>query len=153
MELGPLEYMVIGCPGNQFMREVVPQLNAIQEKGQIQVVDLLFIRKAADGTVTALEVSDLNDDERAAFGPMQESLLGLITPEDILTLSGPLPADTSAAIVLLEHLWLNQLEEAVDRANGIVYIGGMIPHPTVQQVEQELMAARAQNQNQSQQKS
>jgi hypothetical protein len=153
MELGPLEYMVIGCPGNQFMREVVPQLNAIQEKGQIQVVDLLFIRKAADGTVTALEVSDLNDDERAAFGPMQESLLGLITPEDILTLSGLLPADTSAAIVLLEHLWLNQLEEAVDRANGIVYIGGMIPHPTVQQVEQELMAARAQNQNQSQQKS
>jgi len=153
MELGPLEYVVIGCPGNQFMREIVPQLNAIQEKGQIQVVDLLFIRKAADGTVTALEVSDLDDDERAAFGLIQESLLGLITPEDILTLSSTLPADTSAAIVLLQHPWLQQLEEAVDRANGIVYIGGMIPHPTVQQVEQELVAARAQNQKQEQQNS
>ena len=150
MDLGPLEYMVIGCPGNQFMSEIVPELNAIQEKGLIQVVDLLFIRKAADNTVTALEVSDLDDNERAAFGPMQESLLGLITPDDVLTLSNTLPVDTSAAIVLLEHLWLNSLENAVDRANGVVYIGGMIPHPTVQQVKQEMATAQAQNQDQSQ---
>ena len=146
MALGPLEYMVIACPGNQFMSEVVPELNAIQEKGLIQVVDLLFVRKNADDTVTALEVSDLDDEEQAAFGPMQQSLLRLITPEDVVTLSGTLPADTSAAIVLLEHPWLNRLEQAVEKANGVVYIGGMIPHPTVQQVEQEMVAAQNQNQ-------
>jgi Family of unknown function (DUF6325) len=150
MALGPLEYMVIGCPGNQFASEIMPELNAIQEKGLIRVVDLLFVRKNADDTVTALEVSDLDDDEQAAFGPMQESLMGLITPQDIMTLSSTLPADTSATIVLLEHLWLNKLEEAIERARGVVYIGGMIPHPTLQQVEQEMVAAQAQNQNQNQ---
>jgi len=151
MALGPLEYLVIGCPGNQFTSEIVPELNSIQEKGLIQVVDLLFVRKHADDTVTALEVSDLEDDELAAFGPLLESLTGLITPEDVMTLSRTLPADTSAAIVLLEHRWLNTLEEAVERADGVVYIGGMIPYPTLQQVEQELVAAQAQNQNQPQQ--
>jgi hypothetical protein len=150
MALGPLEYMVISCPGNQFMSEIVPELNAIQEKGLIQVVDLLFVRKNADDTVTALEVSDLDDDELAAFSPMQESLMGLITPEDIVTLGSTLPADTSATIVLLEHLWLNNLEQAVERANGVVHIGGMIPHPTLQQVEQEMVAVQAQNQGQGQ---
>ncbi len=95
------------------------------------MVDLLFVRKNADDTVTALEVSDLEDDELAAFGPILESLTGLITPEDVMTLSRTLPADTSAAIVLLEHLWLNTLEEAVERADGVVYIGGMIPYPTL----------------------
>ncbi|HJT55757.1 MAG TPA: DUF6325 family protein [Ktedonobacteraceae bacterium] len=151
MNLGPLEYVVIGCPGNQFASEIVPELNSIQEQGLIRVVDLLFVRKNADDTVTALEVHDLDDDEQAAFGPLQESLMGLITPEDIVTLSSTLPVDTSATIVLLEHPWLNRLEEAVDRANGTIYIGGMIPHLTLQQVEQELVAAQSQNQDQSQQ--
>jgi hypothetical protein len=41
-------------------------LNSIQEKGLLRVVDLLFVRKNADDTVTALEVSDLEDDELAA---------------------------------------------------------------------------------------
>jgi hypothetical protein len=66
MALGPLEYMVIGCPGNQFTSGIVPELNSIQEKGLLRVVDLLFVRKNADDTVTALEVSDLEDDELAA---------------------------------------------------------------------------------------
>jgi uncharacterized membrane protein len=150
MILGPLEYMVIGCPGNQFANEIVPELNSIQEKGLIRVVDLLFVRKNADDTVTALEVHDLDDSEQAALGSIRESLMGLITPQDIVTLSSTLPVDTSATIVLLEHLWLNKLEEAVERANGVIHIGGMIPHPTLQQVEQELVAAQAQNQNQNQ---
>ena len=151
MALGPLEYIVIGCPGNQFTSEVVPELNSIQEKGLIRVVDLLFVRRNADDTVTALEVSDLEDDEQAAFGPLRESLMGLITAEDVMTLSRTLPADTSAAIVLLEHLWLNKLEAAVEKANGVIHIGGMIPHATLQQVEQELVAVEAQNQNPTQQ--
>jgi hypothetical protein len=98
--------------------------------------------------VTALEVGDLEDDERAAFGSMQQSLMGLITPQDIITLSSTLPVDMSAAIVLLEHLWLRQMEEAVQRANGVIYLGGMIPPSTLQQVEQELVAAQEQSQNQ-----
>ncbi len=149
MALGPLEYMVIMCPGNQFRSEIVPELSSIQEKGLIQVVDVVFVRKNADNTVSALEVSDLEDHEQAAFGPMQESMMGLITPQDIITLSSTLPSDTSAAIVLLEHLWLQKLEEAVERANGVVHIGGMIPYSTMQQVEQELVA-QAQNQSQQQ---
>lgn len=74
--------------------------------------------------------------------------MGLITPEDIMTLSSTLPVDTSATIVLLEHLWLQNLEKAVERANGTIHIGGMIPASTLQQVEQEMVAAQAQNQSQ-----
>jgi hypothetical protein len=141
---------MVGCSGKQFVSEIAPALNSIQQKGLIQVVDVLFVRKNADDTVTVLEVSDLEEDELAAFGPMQESLMGLVTPQDILTLTSTLPVDTTAAIVLLEHLWLNTLEEAVERANGEIYLGGMIAHPVLQQIEQELVAAQAQDQDQNQ---
>ena len=143
MTLGPLEYMVIGCPGNQFKSEIVPELSSIQEKGLIRVVDVLFVRKNADNTVTVLEVSDLEGDELVAFSPMQESLSGLLTQQDIMTLSSTLPSDTSATIVLLEHLWLQALEKAVDRVNGVVYVGGMIPYSTLQQVNQEVTTTQA----------
>src|SRR6266704_3348566 len=52
MTIGPLEFVVIGCKGHQFTSEIVPELNSIQEKGLIRVVDLFFARKDAGGTVT-----------------------------------------------------------------------------------------------------
>ncbi len=38
MEIGPLEYVVLGFENNQFMSEVLPELNAIQEHGLIREV-------------------------------------------------------------------------------------------------------------------
>ncbi len=37
MEIGPLEYVVLGFEDHQFTSEVLPELNAIQENGLIQV--------------------------------------------------------------------------------------------------------------------
>ena len=148
MEIGPLEYIVIGCSGNQFANEIVPELHAIQEKNLIRVVDLLFVRKAADDTITVLEMHDLNDEEQAAFASMKNNLMGLITPQDIVSLGGAIPPNTPAVVVLLEHLWIGKLEEAVARANGVVFIGGMV-HPTAkEQLELELAAARERQQQQ-----
>ncbi len=146
MAIGPLELIVIGCPGNRFSSEILPELNAIQQHGLLEVVDLLFIRKAADGTIAVLEVSDLDEEELAAFDPIKGNLTGAITQEDIVQLSSTIPADTSATIVLLEHLWLGRLEQAVERANGTVHIGGMVPPTALQQLELELAAARQQGQ-------
>ena len=91
MTIGPLEFVVIGCKGNQFTSEIVPELNSIQEKGLIRVVDLFFVRKDVNGTVTVLEVNDLNDEELAAFDPIKEDLMGFLTPEDIVLLTETIP--------------------------------------------------------------
>ncbi len=56
MTIGPLEFVVIGCKGDRFTSEIMPELSSIQEKGLIRVVDLIFVRKDTDGTVKALEV-------------------------------------------------------------------------------------------------
>ncbi len=144
MMLGPLEYIIIGCPGNQFTHEIAPELHAIQEKDLIRVVDLLFLRKDATGTVSVLEVQDLNDEELAPFGVLKSNLMGVLTHEDIITLSNAVPVDTSAVVVLLEHLWIGNLEKAIARANGVIYIGGMVPQVAHEQLERELAAAEAQ---------
>ncbi len=146
MTMGPLEFVVIGCKGHQFTREIVPELNSIQEKGLIRVVDLFFVRKDVNGTVTVLEVNDLNDDELAAFDPIKEDLMGLLTPEDIVLLTGTIPADTSAVIVLLEHAWIVKLTEGLDRAGAVLLAGGMVPQASMEQLEAELEAVQQQSQ-------
>ncbi len=146
MTIGPLEFVVIGCKGHQFTREIVPELNSIQDKGLIRVVDLFFVRKDVNGTVTVLEVNDLNDEELAAFDPIKDDLMGLLTPEDIVLLTETIPPDTSAVIVLLEHAWLVKLTEGLNRAGAVLLAGGMVPQASMEQLEAELEAAQQQNQ-------
>ena len=142
MTIGPLEFVVIGCKGNQFTSEIVPELNSIQEKGLIRVVDLFFVRKDVNGTVTVLEVNDLNDEELAAFDPIKEDLMGFLTPEDIVLLTETIPPDTSAVIVLLEHAWIVKLTEGLNGAGAVLLAGGMVPQASMEQLEAELEAAQ-----------
>jgi hypothetical protein len=146
MTIGPLEFVVIGCKGHQFTRELVPELNSIQEKGLIRVVDLFFARKDANRTVTVLEVHDLNDEELEVFAPLKEDLMGLLTHEDISFLTQVIPPDTSAVIVLLEHRWIVKLTEGLKRADAVLLAGGMVPQAAMEQLEAELNAAQQQSQ-------
>ncbi len=142
MNIGPLEYVVIGFQDNQFMDEILPELNAIQEKGHIRVVDLLFVTKDADGTVTVREVSELSDEELAAYDSIAGDLMGLFTAEDVEKLAGELPPNTSAVIVLLEHTWTIGLTEAVRRAGGVLFTGGLVTPDALGRVSAELAAAK-----------
>ncbi len=146
MTIGPLEFVVIGCKGHQFTSEIVPELNTIQEKGLIRVVDLFFVRKDVNGTVKVLEVHDLNDEELAVFDPIKEDLMGLLTPEDIVFLTEAIPPDTTAVIVLLEHAWLVKLTDGLNRAGAVLLAGGMVPQASMEQLEAELKAAQQQSQ-------
>ena len=142
MMVGPLELLVIGCPGRRFASDVLPELSAIQEQGLIEVVDMLFLRKTADERITVLEVSDLDDEELEAFASVKGHLTGAITHEDIVRLGSTLPPESSATVVLLEHHWLGRLEQAVAKANGTVYIGGMVSPTVLEQLELEHAATQ-----------
>lgn len=142
MEIGPLEYVVIGLKDDQFASEVLPELNAIQEHGLIRVVDLVFVRKAADGTVTVQEVSELREEEQQSYAALAEELAGLLTTQDLEHLAKEIPSGSEAVIVLLEHTWTLGLAEAVRRAGGVLFTGGMVTPEALAQVSAELAAAK-----------
>ncbi len=145
MTIGPLEYVVIGLQDNHFTSDILPELNAIQEKGHIRVVDLLFVTKDASGTATIREVSELSDEELSAYGCITEGLMGLFTAQDVEQLVGEIPINTSAVIVLLEHTWVIGLTEAVRKAGGVLFTGGLVTPDTLKQVSAELEAVKEEN--------
>ncbi len=140
MDIGPLEYVVIGFEDDHFTNEILPALNAIQENGLIRAVDLLFVSKAADGAVTVREVSELNDEELRPYAGIVEDLTGLFTAEDVEKLAEAIPPSTSAVIILLEHTWTIELMEAVRRAGGVFFTGGLVTPDALAQVSAELAA-------------
>lgn len=145
MEIGPLEYVVLGFESDQFTDTVLPELNAIQETGLIRVVDLVFVNKAADSTVAVQEINELSEEELAAYEGLADDLAGLFTTEDVNRLAGEIPPGTSAVIVLFEHTWTLQLADAVRKAHGVFFAGGMVAPDALQQVSTELAATKEEN--------
>lgn len=117
----------------------------------IRVVDLFFARKDADGTVAVLEVHDLNDEELSFLAPVKQDLSGVLTHEDIAGLTQAIPPDSSAVIVLLEHAWLVNLSQGLDRAGAVLLAGGMVPEAAIKQLEAEIQALQERQQQDQQQ--
>ncbi len=145
MEIGPLEYVVLGFENGQFASVVLPELNAIQQSGLIRVVDLLFVSKAADGTVSMQEVSELGESDLTAYEALADDLAGLLTAEDVDRLTREIPAGTWAVLVLFEHRWTLQLADAVRKAGGVLFTGGMVAPDALEKVSAELAAAKEEN--------
>ena len=142
MEIGPLEYIVLSVADQQLTSTLIAELNAIQESGQVCVVDLIFVSKSANGSVTMQEVNELIEKEPEVYGDIASNLMGLLTAQDIAQLTEQIPPDTSAFIILLEHTWVIELTEAVRKGGGVVFAGGMVSHEVLAHVSAELAAGK-----------
>ena len=123
---GPLEYVVIQFNGSRFTGEILPSLLALEEQGCVWLVDLVFISKDEVGDVTLLEISDLDAEEAAAYAPVIDEFHSLFTAEDIAAAADGLPANSSAAVLLLEHGWAMNLQQTVFAAGGQMVDSGYI---------------------------
>ncbi len=141
MNIGPLEYVVIGYEDDHFTSEILPALNTLQESDLIRVVDLVFVSTSGDGKVTVQEVSEFGEEEVRPFAGLLDDLAGWFTAEDVEHLAGAIPPGTSAVVVLLEHIWTIGLAEAVRKAGGMLFTGGMVTPEALAHVSAELAAA------------
>jgi Family of unknown function (DUF6325) len=95
MPIGPVEYVVLGFPGNKFRGEIVPELAKLVDKGTIRVLDLIFIGKDAAGNLVSFEFDQV--DELAPFAAMDGEVGGLVSAEDIDHAAALLEPNSSAA--------------------------------------------------------
>jgi Family of unknown function (DUF6325) len=124
--MGPVEYIIVGFPGNKFTGEIAPELAALVESGTVRVLDLIFIGKDADGSVVFFEIDEL--ESLAGFEALDADVGGLISPEDIEHAASMLEPNSSAALLIWEDLWAEPFAEAVRRADGVLLEGARIPH-------------------------
>lgn len=142
MTIGPLEFKVMGFPGDNFTGEILPELKHLQLHGTIRVIDLVLITKDAAGEIATVDVSDLKAEASDRYGWFIGDLLGLLTPEEIARTVSAVPPNGSAALLLLEHRWAVRLQEALLRANGVLLSHDSITPETLERVAAELDRAQ-----------
>jgi uncharacterized membrane protein len=132
MAVGPVEYIVIAFPGNQFKGEVAPALRQLVEEGTIDVIDLAFIHKDVAGDVTIMELEQEDSAIFAAFESLAAKRGGLISDEDMLTIAAALDPNSSAAVIVWEDSWAERFVGAVRRAGGVVVDLQRVPADAVE---------------------
>ena len=139
MALGPVEYIIVGFPGNQFNGEIAPELAKLVESGTIRILDLVFITKDADGNVEALDFEDHHD--VALFHALDGDVGGFISDEDIEYAAADLEPNSSAALLIWEDVWATPFVQALRDSGGVLIEGSRIPHDLIEAAETELTAA------------
>jgi len=137
--MGPVEYVIIGFPGNRFTGEIVPELTRLIEGGVVRIIDLVFIGKNDDGDVVVIEVDE--NAELTAFAMLDGEIGGVIGDEDIQYAAEGLEPGSSAALILWEDTWAAPLVQAIRNAGGVLLEGSRIPAQLIEDAEALLASA------------
>jgi uncharacterized membrane protein len=140
MEVGPVDVYIIGFPGNKFSGKIAPAIRELVDSGTIRILDLLFVMKDGDGTVTTLAIEDL-DAEGAAFAELDITEPGSLNDEDADEVSEDLPANSAALLIAFENVWATKVVTALADADAVLIDSIRIPAEVVAQARAESGAA------------
>ena len=130
MGIGPVEYLILGFPGNNFTGQIVPELAKLIDSGLVRIIDLTFITKDADGLVQVVEYDAI--EELAAFAGLEGEVGGILTDEDVAHAALSLEPNSSAALLVWEDTWAAPFAAAVRNANGVILEGARIPREIIE---------------------
>ena len=131
--MGPVEYVVIGFPGNRFKGEIVPEVAELVDNGVVRIIDVAFIKKDAAGNVTMFEYDALDDVLAFGFADVDGEAGGVLNDEDLQLAAETLEPDSSAALIVWEHRWAARVAQAIRAAGGRIIAGERIPDEIVEQ--------------------
>ena len=103
-EIGPVDYLIVAFPGNQFRGEIAPALADLVEAGTIRIIDIAFVTKTADGETAALEITELDPDVRQGLENVGVEVGGLLNEEDLIATAEELEPNSSAALLVWENV-------------------------------------------------
>src|SRR3954451_883936 len=126
-ELGPVDYLVVEFPGNRFTGEMGAALGELVDRDLVRVLDLLVLKKDADGTLDAFELTDLDDSEVGDVRGMETALAMLLSAEDVAAVSDAIEPNSSAALLIWENTVASPFASALRHSGGQVIASGRIP--------------------------
>ena len=131
-EIGPVDFLVVGFPGNQFKGEIAPALAKLVDAGTIRIIDIAFVGKDEDGNAVAMEVTELDPEVQTALDSAGIEVGGLLNEDDLADAAEALEPNSSAALLVWENVWAREVAQAMRDAGGILIAFDRLPHEVVQ---------------------
>jgi Family of unknown function (DUF6325) len=126
-QLGPVDYVVVEFPAgaSNFTGEMAEELVRLVNSGTIRLIDVLILTKNEDGTVDAMELSDI--EELGELEALEAQLAELLAEEDVERLAAAMDPGSTAGVLIWENLWAAPFAAAARRSGGQLIATGRIP--------------------------
>jgi predicted double-glycine peptidase len=144
--IGPLHLIVVAFKGEAYPYDIMKEARPLAESGLIRPVAFLMLRKDREGRLSAVEGGNLQEEEEmleinALLAIMAGLRLGSgesartraeaaekavsrgdfgLQMGDIMKIGKEMPPDSSALILLFEHLWAKRLRSILDSRGGVL---------------------------------
>jgi DNA-binding CsgD family transcriptional regulator len=134
---GPLQVIAVSFgPGADFEGRVLAEVDRLQGRGVLRLLDMLFVAKSEDGTIERLVIGDEDD-----FGALLSGVMPLngagqagpaaggspgFEPADARALAESLEPGTALAFLLIEHGWAQPLFDAIAETGGTMLGEGFL---------------------------
>ncbi len=126
-ELGPVDYLIVEFPSGQqnFTGDGATELLKLHDAGIIRIMDLVIMVKEEDGSIDAMELSDVPD--LGEFARIEAELAETLSADDVVTLAEAMAPGSVAAALIYENLWAAPFASALRRAGAQLVADGRIP--------------------------
>ena len=125
--IGPISYLIVEFPGSKMTGEGLPILVDLVDQGLIRILDLLFVKRDEDGTLTTAELTDLDGDGELDLMIFEGAASGLLDESDLADAAEVVEPGSSAAILLFENRWATPFTQALRRGGAEVVAAGYVP--------------------------
>jgi hypothetical protein len=106
---------------------VFPILVDLVDRGLIRILDLVFVTRNEDGSISSLELSDLDGDGEMDLTVFEGVSSGMLDDSDLSDAADVIDKGSSAAILIFENRWATDFVQALRRGDAQLVAAGYIP--------------------------
>jgi hypothetical protein len=126
-EAGPIDYLIFEFPTGRAEATAFTLLHQLVEQDLIHILDLEFVARGHDHTVTLVDAADAI----AAADGQLDAFLGasstLLDDEDVRHVGDLLQPGSLGAILIYENQWIVTLSRGLRHADATLMASGTIP--------------------------
>jgi hypothetical protein len=111
-ELGPVDFLAIEFPGGRLTAAGFERLLSLADQGVVDILDMEFIAKDADGTSKKVDVWEFAVPAGVDLSAWAGASSGLLDDSDVSQISEVMQPGSVAVVVIYENRWVLGLVDA-----------------------------------------
>lgn len=147
IDVGPIDYLALAFPGAKLKGDGLKALVDLIDRHIVRILDLRFVKRETDGTITAMTIADFDGDGVLDVEVFEGVESGLLDEDDLGEVASLIEPGDAVGVVLYENTWAIPFVSAMQAADAEVVASARIPVSAVaarlDELESELVGKSA----------